>query len=120
MAFKTSMTNVVASHQIHKNITHIVCKEHLYTVYVVMYYPKNFYLIETIDKKIGQFLASGIVSRLIDKYVDMRFWNMKKEQSDPHRLTFNHLRGAFTLWIGLCAVSAIVLLVEVLIKLFNF
>lgn len=54
VAFLSSMTNVIHANMRNKDkFTHIVCKEHVRTINVVMYFPKNFYLIETFNQKIS-------------------------------------------------------------------
>lgn len=109
------MIDVVYSNMKHKNsFAHLICKEHLYIVNVVMFFPKNFYLIDAINKNLGELLSSGIVTHLIDKYIDMRYWNIKQARRSPQVLTFLHIRGTFMLWILLCALALIVFLIELL------
>lgn len=106
------MTNVIHANMRNRNsFAHIVCKETISTVSVVMYFQKDFYLAEAIDRKISLFLASGIMSQLIEKYVDMRYWNVKPARSGPQELNFKHLKGAFVLWgvLNFCAFIAFVM-----------
>lgn len=110
----TSMTNVIHANMLNKNVfAHKVCNEYVVTKSIVMYFPKDFYLIDAINKKLSQFISSGIIKLLIDKYIDMRYWKVKKTQSGPRPLKFQHLRGGFTLWGFLCFLSSIVLLLEI-------
>lgn len=113
VAFVSSMTNVIYANMKKKNSPgHIICKEYLFNVNVVMYFPKNFYLIRSINKKIDGFIASGIMSHLISRYVDMKYWNMKGEAKGPQKLKVEHLHGALLLWLILCAVSTVVFIME--------
>jgi hypothetical protein len=57
---------------------HTICKEHILTVNVVMYLRKNFFLLDEFNEKLGKLLSSGIVSHIINRYVDLRYWNVKK------------------------------------------
>lgn len=96
--------------------SHLVCKEIAYTGNIVMYFSKNFYLIDAINKKLSEFQASGIISHLIDNYIDRRYWSSKKEKSFPSQLSVQHLKGAFELWLILCSFATAALLLELLIN----
>lgn len=61
---------------------------------------------------IGDYFASGIMSQLIDRYVDLRYWNMKPDNKVPQKLSFSHLEGAFMLWIVMLVISCLVLVFE--------
>lgn len=108
------MTNVIhANMRNQKSFAHTVCKEVIHLVSVVMYFPRDFYLVDAIDKKISLFLASGIMSHLIEKYVDMRYWNVKLIREGAKELKIQHLRGAFILWAVLNFCSTIIFIMEV-------
>lgn len=117
LAFATTMTNVIDANKRHKDsFSHKVCKEYLLTISIVMYFSKDFYLVETINKKIGQFISSGIMSHLINRYVDMKYWNVKTLDSGPQKLSYEHLEGAFVLWMLFLMLSLVVFLLELLIR----
>lgn len=113
IAFASSMTDIIYSNMKHKNsFVHKVCKQNIYTVNIVIYFPKNFYLVEEINRKISSLLSAGIVSHLIEKYVDMRFWEGKTESKGRQKLSLKHLEGAFVLWIIFCSISFTFFLLE--------
>lgn len=116
----TSMTDVIHSNMEHKHsFFHRVCKESIYTVNVVMYFPKNFYLVEALNQKLNLFLSNGIVKHLIEKYVDMRYWNVKRANKGPQQLKLQHLQGTFNLWMILCCLSMLVLVMEIIVNAFH-
>lgn len=116
-AFVASMTNIIDANKKHKNsFVHKVCKEHIYTISVVMYFPKNFFLVETFNKKISSLISSGIMKHLTDKYVDMRYWNIKPAKKQPQQMTIQHLQGVFMLWSICCLLTIFVFMFEVLFK----
>lgn len=44
-----------------RNFTNVFCKEHLMIISMVGYLPKNFYLTEVVNEKIGLFHAAGLI-----------------------------------------------------------
>ena len=54
-------------------------------------------LITQIDSKISDLLSSGIIMHIIEKYVDMCFWNIKHIKGKNQNLSLKHLKGAFFL-----------------------
>lgn len=116
VGFLSSMTNVIHANMRNKNsFAHVVCREHLFTVNVVMYFPKDFYLLKAVNKCIGRLLSSGIMSHIINKYVDLRYWNVKEPSTGPQVLNFRHLRGAFVLWAALCFFSTFAFIIELMV-----
>jgi hypothetical protein len=114
-AFIASMTDIIDANKKNK-FTHAVCKESIFNVNVVMYFPRDFYLVESINRKISSFLSSGVMSHLIGKYVDLRYWNVKSVEKGPQKLTIEHLRGAFNLWMIFSAISILTFAVEIFVK----
>lgn len=116
-AFLGSSTKVIhANIRNKRSFSHIICKEIVNTVNVVMYFSKNFYLVEAIDEKIGHFLASGIVEYIIKKYVDMKYWRLNNQldiRQEPKKLTLHHLEGVFVIWSILCVLSVLIFSMEV-------
>lgn len=108
------MTDVIHANMKHKNVfVHKVCKQNIFTVSIVIYFPKNFYLVGAIDKKIGSLLSSGIVDHLIGKYVDMKYWKLKSVKKEAKPLTLQQVEGAFLIWTTFCLISFIVLIFEI-------
>lgn len=120
VAFVEIMTSIIHSNIKHKgSFVHTVAKEHLWTDFLALFYPKNFYLIETIDKKLNAFLSSGIINYFVDRYVDMLHWHIKVLDTGPQTLTLEHLRGAFNLWLAILLIAAIVFFIEISLQAFK-
>lgn len=120
VAYLTSTNNVLSTNKLNRNkFILTTCKEQVYDPKLVFYFPKNFFLIEAVNKKIGDYLASGIMSHLIDRYVDQRFWNVKPESKGPQKLSFAHIEGAFMLWSLMLVISGLVLVLELSINFFK-
>jgi len=114
------MTEIVDANKRNRDrFTHIVCKEYIAYVNIVMYFTKNFYLIDPINEKLDRFLSAGIFTHIIERYVDMRYWNFKEPKKGPRTLEFKHLHGAFVLWSSLALVSVGAFLIELLIHSVN-
>jgi hypothetical protein len=115
-AFMATMTDVINENKKNENkFSLVVCKETVLMHYLVMYFSRNFYLVDSINRKISSFLSSGIMSHLIEKYVDLRYWNVKSVKKGPQKLTIEHLRGTFNLWIIVNVISILIFLMEVLL-----
>lgn len=113
------MTNVIYANMKHRHsFSHIVCKQNIKMLNVVMYFPKNFYLLEAINGKLNGLISSGILSHIIEKYVDMRYWNYKKQATKQQALNFEHLRGSFQIWVHLVFLAVVVFVCELLRKKF--
>lgn len=108
------MLNVIYSNMQHKHsFTQKVCKEYIWTDNMVMFFPKNFYLIEAINDRVSKFIDSGVMSHLVGKYVDLRYWHVKAFKNGPQKLKFEHLAGAFWLLLALLLMSVNVLVIEI-------
>lgn len=113
IAFMSSMLNIMDANVRHKNnFTHKVLKENIANVNLGIFYPKDFYLTETVDKKISYIVQSGIMNHMIGKYVDLKYWNIKKARVGPQQLNLQHLQGTFTIWIFSCGFSFVVFTIE--------
>lgn len=113
-AFMTSTTDIIYRNQQHyKEFVLTVCKEQVLTVNIVMYFPKNFYLRDAIDRRIRFLSTSGLLQFWTQKYADPKFINIKNVQTGPRRLNVQHLFGVLNIWaIGL-AVALFVFLLEI-------
>lgn len=115
IAFLASITRVIDANVRHKDsFFHVVCKETFSTGNIVMFFPKNFYLIEAINKKISEFQASGIIQHLVERYMDKRYWNFRRVAKGPERISFQHMQGSFIMWLFLCLASFSVFTIEVI------
>lgn len=114
-AFMTSMTDVIYRNQKnYKTFILKVCKEQLFTVNIVMYFPKNFYLREAINVKLSELSTAGLLQYHIQKKAEMKFFNMISEQKGPKKLNIHHLTGVVNIWLIGCAISLVIFLIEVL------
>lgn len=116
-AFISPSIDVVDVNKRNKNVwTHTVCKELVGTNLVVIYFSKNFYLIDAINQKLKAFATNGLLQHIIDDYVDMRYLQVKEIPKGPQTLTIDHLRGAFSVWMTCCLVCCAIFVIEVLVK----
>lgn len=104
---------IIANMENRNSFAHVVCKEMIHTLNVVMYFQKNFYLIQKIDEVISSLLSSGIPEHLALKYIDMRYWHMKRVDKGPQKLTLKHFQGAFDIFIILASISITVFVFEI-------
>lgn len=110
----TSLTDLIyRNEKTHKSFVLKVCKEQLLTVSVVMYFPKNFYLKEAIDKKISELATAGFLDYWIREFVDPRFLDVQHDINGPTNMQIQHLTGIFDVWMIGLAVSMIIFLIEI-------
>lgn len=79
---------------------------------VAIYVPKNFYLFEPIRDSISRLHSAGIVEKIVDEFVDMRYWNVKHEVEDLKPLSMTHLEGTFNLWLIMNFASFVIFIFE--------
>lgn len=110
-AYLTSYINVIdANQKNYKKFVHKVCNEPMMTDNIVMYFPKNFYLIDAINKKLTAFKSSGLIQFWIRKFANERFFNFKQTKQGRRALSLDHLFGVFNiLFIGNVAALTIFL-----------
>lgn len=120
IAFQDAMTNIIAANMRHKHkFTHTVCKQYIWTLNVGMFFPKNFYLVKTISTTISRMQSAGIVQKIIDEFVDMKYWNLKAEAVLVKPLSMKHLEGAFSCLLLLCLASILVFILELAYSAFS-
>lgn len=119
-AYLSSMMNVVSINKKNRNkFALTTCPEIIWNAKLVFYYQKDFYLIDTINRKMSAYAASGILSLIVNRYVDLQYFIVKPEHKGPQKLSFTHLEGAFMLWIIMIAISFVSFLTELLINRIN-
>jgi hypothetical protein len=81
-----------------RNYTHKICKDELMTMSFVLYFRKNFFLIEELNFRIQGLISSG----LIDYWLRESLQNFKDGlNNEPKTLNITELRGSFAvLFIG--------------------
>lgn len=118
VAYVRSQVDVILANKMNKGLfVHRALKENIWNAKFVMYFPKNFYLTEAINKKISLYLSSGILAHFIDRYIDLRYFNMKEESNGPTKICLAHMKGAFILWIILIGFSSFVFILELFVRL---
>jgi hypothetical protein len=114
-AFMTSLTDVLyRNQQTHKEFVLQICKEQLMTVNIVMYFPKNSFLRDAFNKKLGELLTAGIVQYWVQKFADPRFLNVLTASSTQQKLSIEKLSGVFNIWLIGLVISLSVFLIEVI------
>lgn len=112
-AFMTSFTDIIYRNQIHyKSFLLTVCKEQVMTVNIVMYFPKNFFMREAIDRKLNVILTSGLLQYWTQKYADPKFISIRNGKRGPTSLKVEHLFGLINIWAFGLAIALLIFLLE--------
>jgi hypothetical protein len=93
----TLYTNQVNFNKIEDRVISLMCKEIFNSFHVVLYVPKNFYLIEALDKKIEILQAAGLIDHWHSQIIDPRFLKIV-ESKEPKRIKLEMLAGCFYTW----------------------
>lgn len=101
-----------------KNIIQL-SKEKITTVLLAFYLKKHSYLASTIDEYFMRLASNGLLTKWTNDYRDQKFMNCRADKA-PQILTLDHVYGIFIICFGLYAISAIVLLLEILSRRINF
>jgi hypothetical protein len=91
-----------------------ICKESFFTINVVLFFNKNFYLKASIDDAIQKLLTHGFIDHYINEYDKTDKW--KYEDSHPIVMTYEHLSGAFNILFVGSLLATLAFLVEHLIR----
>ncbi|CRL04594.1 CLUMA_CG017662, isoform A [Clunio marinus] len=68
------LVEVIASNKRHFNdFTHKILKEPMRVDNIVIYFSKHFYLIEAINEKLSQLIASGIIKHWIENFLKLQY-----------------------------------------------
>lgn len=94
------------------NFTFEICNERFLSSPVVIYYPKRFYLVDAIDKKLGQLKAGGLIEYWQLLYLKNQKSGYGKLHHGPKKLTMNHLIGSFQILFGLNCLAFVLFVVE--------
>lgn len=118
VSYLVSIIDVIASNQKNnRNLAHRICQEPMRTDSIVLYYPKNFYLIGMINQKLRALISAGIIKHFIQKFITqpLKFQTIEKT---PRKLNLTHLEGVFNILLIGCASSSIIFFLELfLIKI---
>lgn len=112
VAYMASSLDVDAVNQKHyRNFAHKKCRQPMRTDSLVIYFQKNFFLVDAINEKLGVFLSSGIVENFIKKLNNKKIFD-NKSKSGPRKLSLSHLFGVFGIFSIGCAASNFAFLAE--------
>jgi len=76
-----------------------ILPEHLFTIPIVFYFQKGFYLIEAMNERIHFLNAGGIIQHWIAQYFDMSYQKLVNLKGGPKVLDLYELSGAFEFWL---------------------
>jgi hypothetical protein len=108
------ITNALYSNQQNfKRFTYKICPEPLMTNHLIIYFRKNFYLVDEISERILRLRSTGIFNFFISKYAEAKFMKVDSDNTGPSQLTVYHFIGIIQLWIFGLGVSSVLFLVEV-------
>lgn len=115
--FIASLDEVVGRNEINKhNHSFKMLKQDIFTLQVVLYYPKNHYLKQAFDEKLRLLMANGLINFWIKQHTDFENVNVKPAKKRPEKINIHQLLAGFQLWfVGLC-VSLIIFIIEITIQ----
>jgi hypothetical protein len=96
-----------------------VLKEYLFDVQIVNYFPKNFYLVEPINDKIGILKAAGLVNLWMERYIDKSYIKIKQQKTKAKTMNIQQLFGGFQVLIIGIILSSFVFSLEILSQKFK-
>lgn len=107
---------IFLNQQNYKTHTFNVLDEYLIDVQIVNYFPKNSYLIDSMNVKIGEMKAAGLVNLWMEKYIDKSYIRIKLTGTEAKVMKIQQLMGGFeVLFIGICT-STVIFFAEKLAK----
>lgn len=113
----SSLTETLRENQMnHFNFTFKICKESVATVSVVIYFRKNYFLVETINGILHKLEAAGLIEYWDQNYIDEKSWKRREVTSDRKILTLDHLAGCFQVWAFGCCFSLLCFMLEIIFE----
>lgn len=99
-----------------RNYTNVFCKEYLMTIAMVAYLPKNSYLTEVINSKIGLLHNAGLIE-IWDRQSGAKN-ELHKDSDDDNKKPINvkDLKGIFLFFLMGLGCSTLSILIEFLVK----
>lgn len=93
------ITNALYNNKMNfKQYTFKICKETLMTNHLIIYFRKNFYLVDEMNERINNWKDFGITNHMIGRYADEKFRKVDGGVDGPSMLTVDHFIGMFQLW----------------------
>jgi hypothetical protein len=100
----------------HKEFSFRVMAEYLFTAQCCWAFPKNSWLVEIFDEKLGMIAQNGMIDHLIGKYMDSQYLHVKEAKHGPKKLNISQLFGSFQIWIGGIFIALVLFCLEHLSK----
>lgn len=98
-----------------RNFTNIFCKEDLMTISMVAYLPKNSYLTEVVNEKIGIFHTAGLID-IWDRHSKNVAHRLANEEDIRKAITISDLKAIFMIYLMASAVSVLTFVWEMIHK----
>lgn len=83
---------------------------------VVIYFPKNHYLIEAVNEKLRLLKAAGLIDFFIRSYTRSKLKANKNSSKIPKIMTLFDLSGGFKVWLFGLSLALLTLGVEIFVK----
>lgn len=107
---------ILLNQQNYKDFTFRVLEEYLFDIQVVFYFPKNFYLVESIDAKIGILKAAGLVNLWMERYIDKSYIKISDGKTMAKTMSIQQLFGGFEVLIIGLSLAILIFCLEILSK----
>lgn len=115
LAYLVFMVELITSNQAHyKSFVHQSTEDIMRVENIVMYFSKNFFLIKSINNKLGDLIATGIIDRMIRTYLNMELLHTRQMGKERKQLTVAHLAGIFYVCLIGFSLALLVFFVELL------
>lgn len=111
---------IFMNQQNYQNFTFHVLKEYLLDVQIVIYFPRNFYLVEPMNDKIGIFKAAGLVNLWMERYIDKSYLKIKPQKTKARVMNIKQLFGGFQILLIGTLTASFVFIFELMSKLQRF
>lgn len=106
---------IYLNQQNYKNFTYNVLREYLFDIQIVYYFPKNSYLVDALNEKMGILKSAGLVNRIMERYIDRGYVKMNQDHVGARSMNISQLSGSFEmLIIGYCS-GIVIFIIELII-----
>ena len=100
----------------HKKFHFRVLKEYLFTAQSCWAFPKNSWIVQAFDEKIGLMAENGLTDYLIRQFLDPQYLHIKNLKKGPRKLNIDQLLGGFEVLITGLFLSLLLFCFEFLSK----
>lgn len=103
-----------------KTLHYQVCKEFYSINPIVIYFPKNSYLVESINSRLEAFSSNGLIKYWASNHMNMKYLNLKWNNTGPKQLSLENISGILQILFTGLVMSTVVFLGEVFLFRFKF